>query len=248
MACERYLNAINELVDGTLGSLRRAELELHLESCEACSALLADLREIARAAHSLEDLQPPPHVWTQVVDRLRQEGRVSGRTAMMRPSYTVLALAAALVLAVGASLLLLMPRNGAQSPAAEQGAAAPAPSPATAGNPAGDTAVQDGTETLTATLDELGRNTTTLIEEVKKRGYPARDVATIQQSASSINDAIYTVRKVLDSDAQNEAARESYYQLLRQKIRFLQDTIALLNEMRQGDAAGAAEIVEGGKS
>ncbi|MET0212179.1 MAG: zf-HC2 domain-containing protein, partial [Vicinamibacterales bacterium] len=47
MACERYLTAINELVEGTLGPLRRAELELHLEICEACAALLADLREIA---------------------------------------------------------------------------------------------------------------------------------------------------------------------------------------------------------
>jgi hypothetical protein len=36
--------------------------------------------------------------------------------------------------------------------------------------------------------------------------------------------------------------------MLKQKIRFLQDTIALMNEMRQGDAAGAAQIVEGGKS
>ena len=46
-ACERYLNAIHELVDGTLGPIRRAELELHLESCEGCRALADDLRAIA---------------------------------------------------------------------------------------------------------------------------------------------------------------------------------------------------------
>ena len=53
-ACERYLNAIHELVDGTLGPIRRAELELHLESCDGCRALAADLQEIARSARSLD--------------------------------------------------------------------------------------------------------------------------------------------------------------------------------------------------
>src|SRR4029450_4292910 len=43
-ACERYLNAIQELADGTLGPIRRAELELHLESCDACRALAVSLQ------------------------------------------------------------------------------------------------------------------------------------------------------------------------------------------------------------
>jgi hypothetical protein len=33
--------------------------------------------------------------------------------------------------------------------------------------------------------------------------------------------------------------------VLKQKIQFLQTTIALMNEMRQGDAEGAARLVEG---
>jgi anti-sigma factor RsiW len=68
-ACERYLNAIQELVDGTLGPIRRAELELHLESCDACRALAEDLQAIAAAARRstrsrrptglAADLRPP---------------------------------------------------------------------------------------------------------------------------------------------------------------------------------------------
>ena len=58
-ACDRYLNAIHELVDGTLGPIRRAELELHLEGCDGCRALAQDLQAIARAAESLEPLTPP---------------------------------------------------------------------------------------------------------------------------------------------------------------------------------------------
>jgi hypothetical protein len=55
-------------------------------------------------------------------------------------------------------------------------------------------------------------------------------------------------RKALDADPQSAPARASFYEVLRQKIQFLQETIALMNEMWQGDAAGAAQIVEGGKS
>src|SRR5687768_9656003 len=129
MACERYLNAINELVDGTLGPLRRAELELHLETCEDCAALLADLREIRRATDMLEDLRPPDRVWAQIAQQLHNEGRVAeGRRGFLRrPSYTLIGLAAALILAVGASLLMLVPRR--QAPAAAP-AAAPAPAAA----------------------------------------------------------------------------------------------------------------------
>ena len=54
--------------------------------------------------------------------------------------------------------------------------------------------------------------------------------------------------KALVADPGSAVARQSLYEVLKQKIQFLQNTIALMNEMRQGDAAGAAQIVESGKS
>ena len=61
-----------------------------------------------------------------------------------------------------------------------------------------------------------------------------------------MNEAIAESRKALEADPQNSSSQ--LYENLKRKIRFLQDTIALMNSMRQGDAAGAAEIVESGKS
>jgi len=52
MACERYLNSIHESIDGTIGSIRRAELEMHLDQCEDCRALHEDLQRIHEAAAS----------------------------------------------------------------------------------------------------------------------------------------------------------------------------------------------------
>ena len=253
MACERYLTAINELLDGTLGPLRRAELELHLETCEACAVLLADLREIRRATESLNDLPAPPRVWSQIAERLRQEGRVTdaARGWVSRPRPVLIGLAAALILAVGASLLMIVRSRDAAVPATSATAPTPgstAPPAEVAGNAAADDSVQSVAPAVTMQLEATQKEFEKLLEEAKKAGAPPETLAVLQQELLVVTDALENSRKALEANPQNAAARDSFYDLLRQKIRFLQDTIALMNEMWQGDAAGAAQIVEGGKS
>jgi anti-sigma factor RsiW len=246
-ACERYLNAIQELVDGTLGPIRRAELELHLESCDACRALAEDLQAIAAAAQSLEPLTPPDRTWQQISSRLRAEGRATrtGPADVRRYSVATLALAAALALIVGASLYVLKrqtppPPTSSSAPVASAPAGG-APSE-TQGNPAGATPVQAGDiATELAAIDKHFQN---VIERASTRD-PAT-AAVLKKNLLVMNEAIAESRKALEADPQNRSAQ--LYENLKRKIRFLQDTIALMNSMRQGDAAGAAEIVESGKS
>ena len=249
--CDRYLTAIHELVDGTLGPIRRAELELHLESCEDCRALAADLTAIARTARGLEQPAPPDRVWQNVAARLRAEGRVSAPSSMFSAprSTALLALAAALVLAVAASIVLIRRMPAAPQSAAitvPPGQTAPAPDTAPAtGNAAPANAVQDVVTQLAATeksfqnLVEASQATNTVDPQT---------AATMQRQLLVMNEAIHETRKALDTDPQNASAQQSLYEVLKKKIQFLQDTIALMNEIRQGDAAGAAQIVESGKS
>ncbi len=49
----------------------------------------------------------------------------------------------------------------------------------------------------------------------------------------------------MKKEPQNVAARESLFEALQRKISLLQDTITLMNEMRKGNAAGVAQVVEG---
>src|SRR5262245_29378841 len=101
MACERNIERIQELVDGTLGALRRSDLEQHLTQCETCRALREDLERIRDAAASLPPLAPPDGAWLQIAGRLRQEGRVrdaAPTAAARRVSHAWLAVAATLVL------------------------------------------------------------------------------------------------------------------------------------------------------
>lgn len=235
-ACERYLNAINELVDGTLGPLRRTELELHLEGCDGCSALRADLQQIRDTAGALETMQPPPAAWAGIEARLRAEGRVAPRPLGIRARpYAALALAAVLVLAVGASLFLLTSRGPAPAPAATGAGVI--------GNAAPVHPVQS-VESEMALTEKHFQNVVERADQV----LDSATAAVLQKNLLVMNQALEESRKALEADPQNLPARQSFYETLRQKIQFLQTTIALMNQMRQGDAAGAAEIVEGGKS
>src|ERR1043165_7638878 len=77
MAVEHNLAWIQEKVDGTIGSIRRAQLDLHLSECAECRALLEDLQRIHDAAADLPALAPPDRAWLQIAGRLRQEGRIT---------------------------------------------------------------------------------------------------------------------------------------------------------------------------
>ena len=49
----------------------------------------------------------------------------------------------------------------------------------------------------------------------------------------------------MQKEPQNVAARNSLFDALQRKISLLQNTLTLMNEMRKGNAAGVAQVVEG---
>jgi anti-sigma factor RsiW len=239
-ACDRYLNPIHELVDGTLGPIRRAELELHLESCDGCRELARDLQVIARAAESLPALDPPERAWSQIAARLRAEGRASPRSAsVVRHRHVqLLAFAAVLALVVAVSVHLLRREPPAPAPTTPAAAAPVAP----AGDAAAGAPVQAADVATELALTE--KHFQNAIEQASSTDPATAEV--LKKNLLVVNEAIAESRKVLENDPQGGSTQ--LYEMLKQKIRFLQDTIALMNSMRQGDAAGAAQIVEGGKS
>jgi anti-sigma factor RsiW len=248
MTCTQYTEAIGDLVDGTLGPIRRAELQTHLDVCETCRALVADLQAIRGAAASLDAVQPPPHVWLQVANRLRQEGRVSSTPQLPRRHYAMLALAATLVLSVGAAVYLLIPAGGPQSaaPVAEGRPAAPAGDTGAGGNAGSTDPVQSVADELRLAEQHFQAAMSKLeaAAQADPESVTPETVATIKSSADVINEAIGASRAALQTDPQSTAARTTYFQALRQKVTLLQNTIALMNEMRKGNSAGAAQLVD----
>jgi anti-sigma factor RsiW len=239
MACPQYLNSIHEAVDGTIGSIRRAELELHVDTCDDCRALLEDLRKIHDTAAALPVLDAPDRAWLQIAGRLRQEGRIAAAPAAAGTrSYGVwLAAAAAVILVIGSAVLLL-PRFGRTPP--PQTASAPAP-----GNAADGRTVESVQNDVDAAQQQFEKAIAEL-EKVAKDNQQALDPetsATIDKNLGIIDQANAENRAAVTAEPASVAARETLFQALRSKVSLLQDTITLINEMRKGNNAAAAQMV-----
>ncbi len=250
-----YRESIHELIDGTIGNIRRAELERHLADCTDCRAWLADMEAIRDTAGSLDPLEPPDGVWLQIAGRLRQEGRVAlppARQPARVRHVALLAIAASLLLAVGAAIVMLLPQyrtNNAGPRAAAVGTPAPQP-----GNPGGDVAVES-VEAEFRLAEQHYQNAIAKLEQAVKldqaasgqngNTLDAQTAAMLQKNLQVIDQAIAESRSGLRSDPLSAAALASLFDALRSKVALLQDTIALMNEMRKGNSAGAAQIVDG---
>ena len=248
MACERYLNSIQESVDGTIGSIRRAELEMHLDECADCRALRDDLQRIHDAAASLPALEAPDRAWLQIAGRLRQEGRIReiAPAPGPRPNYVAwLAAAAAVILAVVTAMMLVVPQKAAPVQRAQT-----APPAAGTGNPgAGNAPAAQSVEAAQNEVDAAQQQFEKAIEnleKVAKANVEALDPgtsATIDKNLGIIDQAIADSRAATRAEPTNVAARETLFEALRHKVTLLQDTISLINEMRKGNNAAAAQLV-----
>lgn len=238
MACTSYRAALQELADGTLGPIRRAELQIHLDDCAACRSLASDLVRIRDLAASLDRLTPPDSVWLQVAGRLRQEGRLAPSAETPRSStrrIAALAIAAALVIAVGASIVSLLPRGGGGAPqnAGESNASAQDP-------------VQSFANEIRLAEQHL-QNAIAKLEQAALSDEDVMDPQTAEifkKNLQVMDQAIAESRDALRVEPQSVTARDSLFDAMRRKVGVLQNTIALMNDIRKGNAAGTGQLVE----
>jgi anti-sigma factor RsiW len=237
MHCERYQDDIHGLLDGSLDPAARRDLEGHLRTCDDCAAMADDLRRVRALAGSLERLQPPPGAWNRIARETVTPPR--GRLLWMaraRRAAMPLATAACLVLAVGLVYMLKQPIPTAT----ESTRQAP-----TAGGP--DRALAGSVE---AELREAALHYENAIRGLEmlakdQQGVDPQISATLQKNLQLIDQAIGESRAALAREPVSEPAQQSLFEAFRTKIAFLQDTIALVNEMRKGNQAEAARIAEG---
>jgi anti-sigma factor RsiW len=243
MTCAQYRDAIQELADGSLGPVRRAELQTHLDLCDDCRALAADLQKIRAAAASLEPMAPPARVWNAIAGELRKEGRITPPRRTVPAA--VLAIAASLVLVIGGALYMLQSAGDLRP--VQQAASGPATSPAAdAGNAPQANTVQSINEDLTAAVQHY-ESAIAKLEQAVNSDNGAIDpetAAVLKRNLPVIDQAIAETKSALKSEPESAPARESLFEALRKKVGLLQDTIALMNAMRKGNSAGAAQLIE----
>jgi anti-sigma factor RsiW len=242
-------NALHDYVDGSGDAFERARIEQHLAGCATCRLLVDDLREITRAAAALEPREPPVRVWSRIeraitlereggADRARRfADQFEGTRARFAGPYTRwtpwLAAAAALVFATFVGLRFMPGRGPAAPPA---------------------TRTTIGREAAQSIESELRlaeghyENAIRGLEQITSSDQQTLDpktAATLQKNLAVIDQAISESRAAVRSQPANEPAQQSLIENFKTKIALLQDTVALINEMRKGNEAGAARIVSG---
>ena len=260
--------AINDFVDGTGDPFERTSVEQHLTTCAECRQMVEDVREIKRATGTLELREPPVRVWGRIeraitlernadgggeniARRLRAEGasanlagaranqeraeagRLQPRKRGTTPFW--LAAAAAIVLATVVGLRFIPGRDGAGNPpdAAET---------ASVGGAA--QSIESELRLAEAHYEKAIKG----LEQIANSDQGALDpktAATLQKNLAVIDQAISESRAAVRAQPASEPAQQSLVENFKSKIGLLQDTVALINEMRKGNEAGAARIVSG---
>lgn len=247
MNCDDFLERASDYVDGTLDGVSAAAAEAHLATCEACRTLAADLRRVQQSAAGVERLPVPPSAWSSIAARLQADpafARAAATTQAPRPamawqSWAWLATAAALVLIVGASLVYI-----SRQPAAGPTDTASSPAPA---NASPEDLVQSIESELALAASHYEKAIANLEQVAQASDSPLDpDVtATLRKNLELIDQAIDDSRTALKAEPDSRIAQESLFDAFRKKVALLQDTIALMNELRKGNADGAARVVEG---
>lgn len=257
MTCESYRQSVPALLERDLDADTRRALEAHAATCAGCRTFLADLEAIRASAATLERRTPSADVWARIALQLAAEPIFQQATAARRAreaqtpasswntrwNWQGLAVAASLLIALVTGSLYVLNRSRLANP--------PANTFATAGETPGNASSGALVESIEHELQQAAAHYEKAIaglEQVANASDSPLDpdvMATLKQNLTVIDKAIDESRTALKAQPSNQLAQQSLFEAFRRKVALLQDTIALMNEMRKGNQAGAARIVEG---
>jgi anti-sigma factor RsiW len=245
--CAAFEDVIDDYVDGRLEGDPRRRLESHLETCAGCRALAADLRAIRRTAGTLDRRIPSRDVWTRIASQLAAS---SAPAARPRPRWLMpLAAAAVLAVAVASGVYMksrlwpsgarttIAPQAHVDEPATSTSSVAPAPEDLARTVEAEMQMAEAHYEKAIAGLEQIAKS--------EEKTLDPQLAATLRKNLGVIDQAISESRAALKSQPDSEPAQASLFEAFRDKLTLLQDTVALINEMRKGNQAETARIVGG---
>jgi len=244
MNCSDLNEALVDYVDGRLAPAELRAAERHLEVCDNCSALVTDLRTIRASAFMLDRHEPAPAAWTRLQAAIAAEPQPQarllampgalGRRSLGGGNWPVwLGAAAALILATVIGLLPLLSRNAA--PEANAGT---------------DAETEISVESVAAEFEAAEKHYQKAIDDLqtiasKETGELDPQVAQVlQKNLTVIDHAISESRAALQSQPTSTNAQDGLFEALRTKVALLQQTVELINEMRQGNQAEAGRRIQ----
>ena len=244
---------LNDYVDGSLGAMERPGIDQHVTACAVCRQAVEDLRAIRRATGELELREPPVRAWPRLERAIKLERdhaapasdargvQRDATSTLWRGRYTAIAWLAAAAVLVLATVVGLR-----YAPARPDATTAAAPGGATTAISAGEAVQSIETELRQAEAHyEKAIKGLEAIAATEQSELDPRTAATLQKNLAVIDQAINESRAAVRSQPASEPAQQSLIEGFKTKIGLLQDTVALINEMRKGNEAGAARVASG---
>ena len=232
--CEEF--PLADCVDGILSPAEERLVERHLEGCAACRALVADLRTVRAAAFTLDRQQPPADLLARIQARLAAEPAPRSQLLAWpntRGAWGVwLAAAAALVLT---TIVGLMPLS--------RSAGVPTAPPNV---PLEGSALIDSVESDLQAAESHYDRAIQGLEQIAKTESGELDpqvAAVLQKNLQVVDQAIDESRAALKTQPASSRAQDGLFEAMRTKVALLQQTVELINEMRKGNNAAAAQLV-----
>ena len=249
--------ALNDFIDGSLGPAERSEIDQHLAACATCRQTVDDLREILRTVGELEPREAPVRAWSRLerAIRMEREHATSAATAQgarggqatqgdAGRAATILKGRSAWIAGLAAAAVLVLATTVGMRYMASRHADVAADTSALAG--AGEAAQSVETELRQAEAHyENAIKGLEAIANSEQSELDPRTAATLQKNLAVIDQAISESRAAVRAQPASEPAQQSLIDGFKTKIGLLQDTVALINEMRKGNEAGAARIASG---
>ena len=111
-SCEQVEARLSDYLDGAMGPASRSGFDAHVNRCERCAPLVAELSRLLTKLHTMEQIEPPPRLIYNILDKtLGPRETVTGwrailgwfrATGSLRFAYGALSMAATLVIFVTA--------------------------------------------------------------------------------------------------------------------------------------------------
>jgi len=228
MNCQDYEDRLGDYVDGTLDAPSRASVEAHLDACVRCRAVVSDFAAIHAMSRALEPLAPGPQVWQRIAASTSgSRGRSWWPAAPFAGWQPVLASAMAVMLAAG--LWWIGARLSDAAGSVDRTA-----SVATERFDAGQQDVEAQYTMAIARLEQIA---------TAERSALDQDTAYVLDAGLTvIDEAIDESRAALETQPDSELAQEILFEALQRKVGVLQDMLALISEMRQGNQSILPEL------
>jgi anti-sigma factor RsiW len=176
---------LSAYLDGELSAGERAAVEAHLADCEACRAVLDDLKRLVRRASALDDRPPAHDLWPGIAARIQELAAepdvIPLAPRRRRVSFSVPQLAAA--------ALALMALSGGVATLALRGV----------GAPTGVAAGPDSLSVAQATPDTARSRPGSAGRDVRTPAAPSLPVSAGERAVISYDTAIVELQHLLAS-------------------------------------------------